>query len=76
MFALHARRAGLRVIPLRNTRHTCSSLLVALKVHPKVAQRILRHSQITMTMEVYAEASEDEVREALRQLSEAMGGAS
>jgi integrase len=62
MFALRARRAGLRVIPLRNTRHTCSSLLVALKVHPKVAQRILRHSQITMTMEVYAEASEDEVR--------------
>lgn len=75
MFALRARRASLRVIPLRNTRHTCSSLLVALKVHPKVAQRILRHSQITMAMEVYAEASEDEVREALRQLSEAMDGA-
>jgi integrase len=73
MFALRARRAGLRVIPLRNTRHTCSSLLVALKVHPKVAQRILRHSQIAMTMEVYAEASEEEVRTALRQLSEAMG---
>ncbi len=35
MFALRARRAGVRVIPLRNTRHTCSSLLVALKVHPK-----------------------------------------
>ncbi|MEV6946314.1 site-specific integrase, partial [Streptomyces sp. NPDC051172] len=48
MFALRARRAGLRVIPLRNTRHTCSSLLVALKVHPKVAQRILRHSQIAI----------------------------
>ena len=41
---------------------------------PKVAQRILRHSQIAMTMEVYAEASEEEVRAALRQLSEAMGG--
>jgi integrase len=75
MFALRARRAGLRVIPLRNTRHTCSSLLVALKVHPKVAQRILRHSQITMTMEVYAEASEGEVRAALRQLAATMGGA-
>ncbi|MEV7983445.1 site-specific integrase [Streptomyces sp. NPDC086519] len=74
MFALRARRAGLRVIPLRNTRHTCSSLLVALKVHPKVAQRILRHSQIAMTMEVYAEASEEEVRAALGKLSEAMGG--
>ncbi len=74
MFALRARRVGLRVIPLRNTRHTCSSLLVALKVHPKVAQRILRHSQIAMTMEVYAEASEEEVRAALGKLSAAMGG--
>ncbi|MFJ6561760.1 tyrosine-type recombinase/integrase [Streptomyces sp. NPDC091412] len=74
MFALRARRAGLRVIPLRNTRHTCSSLLVALKVHPKVAQRILRHSQIAMTMEVYAEASEEEVRAAISKLSDAMGG--
>ncbi|MGY6023773.1 site-specific integrase [Streptomyces spinosirectus] len=74
MFALRARRAGLRVIPLRNTRHTCSSLLVALKVHPKVAQRILRHSQIAMTMEVYAEASEEAVRAALGKLSAAMGG--
>jgi integrase len=73
MFALRARRAGLRVIPLRNTRHTCSSLLVALKVHPKVAQRILRHSQIAMTMEVYAEASEEEVRTAIGKLSDAMG---
>ncbi|MFC9910461.1 tyrosine recombinase XerC [Streptomyces sp. NPDC127197] len=74
MFALRARRAGLRVIPLRNTRHTCSSLLVALKVHPKVAQRILRHSQIAMTMEVYAEASEEEVRAAIGKLSDVMGG--
>lgn len=73
MFALRARRAGLRVIPLRNTRHTCSSLLVALKVHPKIAQRILRHSQIAMTMEVYAEASEEEVRDAIGKLSNAMG---
>lgn len=74
MFALRARRAGLRVIPLRNTRHTCSSLLVALKVHPKIAQRILRHSQIAMTMEVYAEASEEAVRDAIGRLSDAMGG--
>lgn len=74
MFALRARRAGLREIPLRNTRHTCSSLLVALKVHPKVAQRILRHSQIAMTMEVYAEASVEEVRAAIGKLSDVMGG--
>ena len=62
MFARRARGAGLRLIPLRNTRHTCSSLLVALKVHPRVAMRILRHSQIAMTMEAYADASDDQVR--------------
>ncbi|MET9671539.1 replication initiator [Streptomyces sp. NPDC006482] len=74
MFALRARLAGVRVIPLRNTRHTCSSLLVALKVHPKVAQRILRHSQIAMTMEVCAEASEEQVCAAIGKPSDAMGG--
>ncbi len=31
---------------------------MGLKVHPKVAQRILSQSQIAMTMKVYAEASE------------------
>nr|BFD83931.1 hypothetical protein StreXyl84_33320 [Streptomyces sp. Xyl84] len=58
----------------RKTRHTRSSLLVALKVHQEVAQRILRHSQIAMTMEVYAEASEEEVRAAIGKPSDAMGG--
>lgn len=62
------------MIPLGNTRHTCSSPLAALKVHPKVAQRILRHSRIAMTMEVYAEASEEAVRAAIGKLSGAMGG--
>ncbi|MEU2901696.1 site-specific integrase [Streptomyces globisporus] len=74
MFALRSRRAGLRVIPLRNTRHTTGSLLVVLKVHPKVAQRILRHSQIAMTMDVYADAADEEVRDAIGKLSDAMGG--
>lgn len=31
----------------------CASLLAALDVHPRVAMRILRHSQISMTMDVY-----------------------
>ncbi|UOB11775.1 site-specific integrase [Streptomyces sp. HP-A2021] len=74
MFALRVRRAGLRVIPLRNTRHTVAALLVALGVHPKVAQRILRHSQIAITMDVYGEASDEAVRAAIGKLSDAMGG--
>lgn len=49
----------------------CSSL----RVHPKVARRILRHTQIAMTTEVYAEASEEEVRAAIGRLSDAKGGA-
>lgn len=72
-FALRCRRAGVRQIPLKNTRHTTGSLLVALKVHPKVAQRILRHSQFAMTFDVYAEASDEEIREALQRLSRGFG---
>ncbi|MEU9583581.1 tyrosine-type recombinase/integrase [Streptomyces werraensis] len=46
------KRAGVRRITVRLARHTCGSLLAFLKVHPKVAQAILRHSQISMTMNV------------------------
>lgn len=68
-FAVRIRQAGIRAIPLRNTRHTTGSLLVAMKVHPKVAQRILRHSKFTMTFDVYSEASDAEIRDALQRLS-------
>lgn len=73
MFGPRSRRAGVREIPLRNTRHTCSSLLVALGVHPRVAMKILRHSQISMTMEVYASASDEQTRDALQNLAEQLG---
>lgn len=67
--------AGQRIQLGRGYAHqVVTAHLVALKVHPKVAQRILRHSQIAMRMEVYAEASEEEVRAALGKLSDAMGG--
>ncbi|GAA2755473.1 tyrosine-type recombinase/integrase [Actinopolymorpha rutila] len=45
--------AGVRVIRLHDTRHTCGSLLAALDVHPRVAMQILRHSKIDVTMEIY-----------------------
>jgi integrase len=37
---------------LHEGRHTCASLMVALDVHPRIAMRILRHSQIPTTMEI------------------------
>jgi len=47
-----------------------ASLLAALDVHPRVAMRILRHSKIAVTMEIYAEAPSDATRDALRELSD------
>jgi Phage integrase family len=50
-------KAGVRRIRVHDTRHTCGSLLAALDVHPRVAMQILRHAQISITMEIYTEVS-------------------
>lgn len=55
---------------MHGTRETCASLLAALDVHPRVAMRILRHSRIGITMEIYTEAPSEVTVEALRKLSE------
>ncbi|TKA11390.1 site-specific integrase [Actinacidiphila oryziradicis] len=73
MFPARSRRAGVRVIRRHDTRHTCSSLLVALDVHPKAAQKILLHSQISMTPEVCAHVTDEQTREALRRQGELFG---
>ncbi|WP_405686145.1 site-specific integrase [Streptomyces sp. NBC_01387] len=64
------KRAGVRRITVRLARHTCGTLLAFLKVHPKVAQAILRHSQISMTMDVYTHVVGDGEREAVTLLAE------
>ena len=61
-------RAGVREISVHSTRRTCASLLVALDVHPRVAMQILRHSQISVTMNVYSEVPSQATRTALRRL--------
>ena len=38
-------------------RRTCATLLVDLGVHSREVMRILRHAQISVTMEIYAQAS-------------------
>jgi integrase len=67
-FATACRKAGVRLIPVHATRKTCASLLVALDVHPRVAMQILRHSQISVTMNVYSEVSSTATRKALKRL--------
>lgn len=73
-FAARARKAGVRRIKVHTTRKTCASLLVALDVHPRVAMQVLRHSQISVTMNIYAEVSSKESREALKRLGRTLGG--
>ena len=46
--------------------------LYSLGVKPKVIQAILRHSDITTTLDFYVETSEAESREALDKLSSRM----
>ncbi|MFK0291742.1 site-specific integrase [Streptomyces sp. NPDC090442] len=67
-FVARADKAGVRRIRLHDTRHTCSSLLAALDVHPRIARQILRHSKIAVTMEIYTHVPSESTRKALRKL--------
>jgi len=57
---------------LHDARETCATLLVDLEVHPGVIMRILRHADVSMTMEIYASASSTATNEALRKLGESL----
>ncbi|MFG1711033.1 tyrosine-type recombinase/integrase [Nonomuraea sp. M3C6] len=69
-FANACAKAGVRKVHVHATCKTCASLLVALDVHPRVAMQILRHSQISVTMNVYSEVSSAETRQALKKLGD------
>ena len=47
---------------------------MALNVHPRVAMQIVRHSQITVTMQVYSEVPSTATDEALRRLGQSLDG--
>jgi integrase len=66
-------KAGVRRITVHGTRKTCGTLLAALDVHPRVAMQILRHSQISVTMEIYTEVTSKTTRAALKKLGETLG---
>lgn len=70
MFKERAAKAGVPVIPVHSTRHTCASLLVDLDVHPRIAMAILRHSQIAVTMQVYSQVAAPGMKEALDRLGD------
>ncbi|WP_346534804.1 tyrosine-type recombinase/integrase [Micromonospora sp. DPT] len=65
-------RAGVPKITVHDARRTCGSLLVDLDVHPRIAMAILKHTDLSITMEIYSQISSKATREALRKLGESL----
>ncbi|MGA5278701.1 tyrosine-type recombinase/integrase [Streptomyces cellulosae] len=59
---------GLDRMNPKGLRKSCGTLLVHLKVHPRIVKAILRHSRIATTMDIYAEALTPDIIEAVGQL--------
>lgn len=64
--------AGLGEMRLHDLRHTCVSLLLDLGVPPHIVREIVGHSDIEVTMTIYAHASLDEKRKALGKLGDTL----
>ncbi len=65
--------AGLGETRFHDLRHTCVTLLLDLGVPPHVVREIVGHSDIEVTMTIYAHVSLDEKRKALGKLGDALG---
>jgi integrase len=72
-FETRCARAGVRLITVHDTRHTCATLLAALDVQPRVAMPILRDAQIDVTMNVHTEVSDAKTLPALKRLGSSSG---
>lgn len=67
-------QAGLPDMRFHDLRHSCATILTALGVHPRVIMEMLRHSQIGMTMDIYAHVGPVLQREAADALETALFG--
>ncbi|MCX4801825.1 site-specific integrase [Streptomyces sp. NBC_01214] len=73
-FTRVAKDAGLRVVRLHDARHGTATLLTAAGVPPRVVMEILGHSQIAVTMNVYAHVVQDTQREAIGHMDRLLRG--
>jgi integrase len=53
VFERHVRRAGLRMIRLHDTRHTCASLALQAGEKTEVVSRWLGHASVSITQDIY-----------------------
>lgn len=68
-------RAGLPSMPFHNLRHGAASLLLAQGASMRVVMEQLGHSQIGLTMNIYAHIAPALLRGAADKIDEALGGA-
>lgn len=63
------KRAGLPAVRFHDLRHSCGTLLYRLKVEPRTIMAILRHTQISTTMNIYVDGVPEVSRQAVMDLS-------
>lgn len=66
--------AGLPHMRFHDLRGGCATLLASLGVHPRVIMRMMRHTTVAMSMEVYASVAPAMEREACDSLSDLLFG--
>ncbi|GCE03525.1 tyrosine-type recombinase/integrase [Dictyobacter aurantiacus] len=64
--------AGLPHIRFHDLRHSSATMLLGMKVHPKIVQEILGHSQISITMDIYSHVLPTMQEEAMNKLNDAL----
>ena len=62
------KKHGITGVSPHGLRKTFCSQLARCKVHPKVAQQLMGHSDVNLTMRVYTEIDDDQMREAVNAL--------
>ena len=65
-------RADLPRIRFHDLRHTCATLLLSRRTHPKIVQEMLGHANISMTMDTYSHVLPDMQEKAVSAMDDAL----
>ena len=72
-FLLPTNHAG-EVLHFHSFRHSTGAWLALAGCHPKTIQTVMRHSNITLTMDLYGHLFPGQVADAIRKLPDMLGG--
>jgi integrase len=67
-------KAGLPDIRFHDVRHSSATMLLGMKVHPKIVQELLGHSQIAITLDIYSHVLPTMQEETMNKIDEALRG--